>query len=104
MIVYKPTSLLLALIMGQISIPLMLLSIMFILENACLHTHTMLKKTQIHKPLLENDNLTSSSAVVKYSNGVLTKKTKENPVTASEYPYLVSVTFILHHKYPYESF
>ena len=57
----------------------------------------MMEISQNRKPLVENDNLTSSSAAVTYSNGVLTKNTMENQASTSELAYFELLFLISHH-------
>ena len=96
--VFKPTKLLLALRMRQISIPLVFLEYnFFIQKNEFLHTPIMLEKSRNRVSLVENGNRTSECAPMEYPDSRITKKTMENPAPASEQPYLDSVIFIFHH-------
>jgi len=71
--VFKPRSLLLALRMRQISIPLVFLEYnFFLLKNEFLQSCSMLEKSRNRVSLVENDNSTSGSALATISNGVLT--------------------------------
>jgi len=83
--VFKPRSLLLALRMRQISIPLVFLEDnFFIMKNECLRTRIILKNHEIGRSLVENDNSTSASAMITKSTATMTNITMENPAVTSE--------------------
>lgn len=60
--------------MRQISFTLLVLEFFFVQESEFLYTHTMLKKDTNSLASFRKQKSTSSSAVITYSNDLLTKK------------------------------
>ena len=74
--VFKPTSLLLALRMRQISIQLVFLEYnFFILKSDFLQAHIMLEKLENRRSLVENRKRTSESTLITKPRGTITNKT-----------------------------
>ena len=83
--VFKSTSLLLALRMRQLFIPLAFLEYdFFFLKSDFLPAHSILEKSRNRVSLVENGKRTSACAPMEYPDSRITKKTMENPAPASE--------------------
>ena len=93
--VFKTTSLLLALRMRQISIPLVFLEFIFFqLKSDFLQAHTILEN---RRSLVEIGNRTSECAPIEQPGIRITNKIMEKSAVASKQLYFFFVFFISHH-------